>query len=251
MIKPWMILHFDSCESTNQEAQKYIKNNIFYHPLVLAASHQTSGRGQMGNSWYDENGKNLLCSFILPVENLTIRQLPSLNMYFSYVFADELSKISKVDIHLKWPNDLLCNGFKIGGILAESVLQGSKITQLIIGTGINIDYAPESIPHAKKLNEYTSTPLKSSDVLERLVENIAKRWNSNFNSKLAHSMYHQKLAGYQKWRYYQYNDQQKKGYLHCVDEAGRAEIRWENENVHHFYHQKEISWIYELNRDLI
>lgn len=251
MIKPWSIIRLDLCESTNQEAQKYVKNNTFYYPLVLAALHQTSGRGQMGNRWYDESGKNLLCSFILPVENLTIRQLPSLNMYFAFLLADELSRITTLDIRLKWPNDLLCEGYKIGGMLAESVVQGNKITQLIIGTGVNVDYTPEKITHARKLNDFCNPPVTPHNLLNSLVKNIAERWNVNFNNKLAIDNYHQKLIGNQKWCYYMHKNEQKKGFLHSVDEVGRAKITWENENKIHLFHQKEISWIYELNRDLI
>ncbi len=205
----------------------------------------------MGNSWYDVSGKNVLCSFVLPTDNLTIRQLPTLNMYFAYLFADELSKITGLDIRLKWPNDLLCGGYKIGGMLAESVVQGGKITQLIIGIGVNVDYAPENISHAKKLNDFIQSPLNPNDLLEVIVANISQQFTANFNSKLANDLYHKKLAGHKKQCYYQHNNQQKKGFLHYVDEAGRAGISWDSEKDIHFYHQKEIAWIYELNRDLI
>lgn len=248
---PWGIIHLDECASTNEEAQKYVIYNTFKHPLVFVAQHQTLGRGQSGSVWYDEPGKNILCSLLLPTTNLTIRQLPLLNMFLSAALVNALQSVLSAPVAMKWPNDILLNGYKIGGVLMETSLQGSKIHHVIFGFGINVDYAPEKVSEAMALRNFIPDTPKNDVLLTKVLEVVQRKYQENAAIDRAHENYESLLAGLKQWLFFRHQGILKKAFFHGVDEAGRARIQWENESEIALYQQKEISWDYELNRRLI
>ena len=116
----WQIYHFDEVSSTNELAHSY--------PVytVVVADHQTAGRGRHGRIWESVNG-NLYGSLVLPDFN-------EKNPYLAFIVGVAVaSALAEFDVRLKWPNDVLLDGKKIGGILLE---QASG--KLIAGIGINL-----------------------------------------------------------------------------------------------------------------
>lgn len=101
---------------------------------IVVADHQTAGRGRLDRRWESPPGTALLVSFVL-------RPNPVLSLAAGVAAAQACGG----GVRLKWPNDLLLNGAKVGGILVE-VLP----TAAICGIGINLTWAP---PGAAKLNQ--------------------------------------------------------------------------------------------------
>jgi BirA family transcriptional regulator, biotin operon repressor / biotin---[acetyl-CoA-carboxylase] ligase len=122
---------FASCGSTNDEAMAWGRAGAS-HLCVVAADHQTAGRGRRGRTWIAPAGEALLASIIirpgLPVEGWGV-----LPLLAGVVIRDAVEARTGVAARLKWPNDLLVNGRKLAGILTEA----DPPHFAVIGIGMN------------------------------------------------------------------------------------------------------------------
>jgi len=97
----------------------------------LYTAFQTAGRGQAGNGWESEEGKNLLCSILLP---------PNKNLYFlNIAIGVALLRVIGEDFTIKWPNDIYFGDKKVAGILIENAIIGNEIKYSIAGIGLNVN----------------------------------------------------------------------------------------------------------------
>ncbi|MEB3219117.1 MAG: biotin--[acetyl-CoA-carboxylase] ligase [Nostocales cyanobacterium 94392] len=103
-------------------------------PYVVIAAEQTAGRGQWGRKWVSSRGGLYLSYGFVP--KLDINSGYQLTLASAWGIAEQLRKYG-VDVEIKWPNDLVLDGRKLGGILTETKVRASKITQAVIGVGIN------------------------------------------------------------------------------------------------------------------
>jgi BirA family transcriptional regulator, biotin operon repressor / biotin---[acetyl-CoA-carboxylase] ligase len=105
---------------------------------VLMARHQTAGRGRLDRRWIAPPGSNLLVS-------LLFRDVPQhphqLTERVALAAAEACREIAGVSPMLKWPNDLLLDGGKLAGVLAQS--GGSGPTHVVVGIGLNVKWAPD------------------------------------------------------------------------------------------------------------
>ena len=97
----------------------------------LYAGFQTAGRGQAGNGWESEEGKNLLCSVMLPPR----KNLFELNCAVSVAVQRLLGE----DFTIKWPNDIYWKNRKVAGILIENAIIGNEVKYSIAGIGLNVN----------------------------------------------------------------------------------------------------------------
>lgn len=107
-------------------------------PTLLAAESQTAGRGRAGRAWLSCDGGSLTFSLAWPLQR-TIRELAGLPLAVGVALAETLGAC-KVPVRLKWPNDLLLDDAKLGGILIETALDrnGSQRVWAVIGIGMNL-----------------------------------------------------------------------------------------------------------------
>lgn len=138
-----MILRFDRLQSTST----YLKANCEGLPqyAVVVAADQTAGRGQRGNSWESEPGKNLLLSMLYyppasfhPANQFLISKVVSLAVARA---VDRLLVGSEApEVCVKWPNDIYVGDLKVCGILIEhSLVSASAIGHTVIGIGLNVN----------------------------------------------------------------------------------------------------------------
>lgn len=131
----------DSVDSTNNEVKRRMER--LSDLSVISATEQTSGRGQRGNIWLSEPGKNLTFSIAVkyggrlfdnanPVNQFVINGIVSLSVV-------ELLETYGIDARIKLPNDIYVNGKKICGILIEHSVLGSSLIHSIIGVGLNVN----------------------------------------------------------------------------------------------------------------
>lgn len=129
--------------STNADLLARVAN--LRRPLLLAAEHQTAGRGRAGRSWLSEAGGSLTFSLAWAFEG-GVARLVGLPLAVGVALADALAGLD-VPVQLKWPNDLERDGAKLGGILIETATHGAA-TWAVIGVGINLalpDHVEERI----------------------------------------------------------------------------------------------------------
>jgi len=125
--------HFEEIDSTNRVALEWTDAPPF---SVVSADLQTSGRGRLGRSWSSPAGKGLYFSVVNPPVDEGLASLLS-----GLAVANAVEQLTPLSISCKWPNDIICRGFKIGGILCES-----KNGVFVVGIGINIAHDPEDLP---------------------------------------------------------------------------------------------------------
>lgn len=107
--------------------------------VVITAEHQTSGRGQRGNTWNSDTGKNLLFSILVrPGETLEVKKQFLLSQAVAIALHDAML-CYEIDTQLKWPNDIYVGNRKLAGILLELDYAGAFVEQAIIGIGLNIN----------------------------------------------------------------------------------------------------------------
>jgi BirA family transcriptional regulator, biotin operon repressor / biotin---[acetyl-CoA-carboxylase] ligase len=114
---------------------------------LVAAGHQTDGRGRLGRGWVDVPGRALMFSVVLrpPVSADRASLLPLLA---GWTMATAVRSAAGTEVRCKWPNDLLAPSGKIGGILAESLLDGDRVDHVVLGVGVNLGVAPPGVEGA-------------------------------------------------------------------------------------------------------
>lgn len=134
-------LHYlPQCQSTNDELAQLLANvnNQISNGFVLITDHQTHGRGQRGNRWESEDGKNLTFSLAWFPTFLEARHSFWLSAAVSLAVVSTLKPLFP-DCQVKWPNDIYCKGKKLGGILIENTVVGMNMDRSIIGIGLNVN----------------------------------------------------------------------------------------------------------------
>ncbi len=137
------IHYFEEIDSTNERALALAAQGAAEFTLVIA-DRQTAGRGRFGRKWETAPGTSLAFTIIIH-PSFEEQQYPSLFSFLgSIAVCQTIESFCKVQPQVKWPNDVLLDGKKICGILAETVWRGKKIEGLVLGIGINLIHG--SIP---------------------------------------------------------------------------------------------------------
>ncbi len=140
-FQDFSIYNFDIISSTNQILWNYLKQGKTV-PMVAVAEEQTDGRGQWGRVWQSNKG-GLYLSLLLPL-NLPLNCMAHLTLISGVGIAQQLRQ-SKIPVYLKWPNDLILKGHKLGGIKTETRIKQNHLTYGVIGVGINWQNAVPSV----------------------------------------------------------------------------------------------------------
>lgn len=136
------IIKLNEVVSTNTYAMQALREGNLTEGTLIVTHSQTGGRGQFGNSWEAEAGKNLTFSLVIHPHFLPTEKQFYLSKITSLAVFGALTEYlpsSQYDIKIKWPNDVLVNGQKIAGILIENVLQQGYLQSSVIGVGINVN----------------------------------------------------------------------------------------------------------------
>ncbi len=138
---PPSIAVVDSIDSTN----RCLLEEPWRAPnwVVLLAEEQTAGRGRRGRQWRDSKGRNLAMSVGWRYRG-ALQALPPLSLVVGVAVARAIEQAFDGALKLKWPNDLLVDARKLGGILVENRLVGSHECRTVIGVGINGQLALEA-----------------------------------------------------------------------------------------------------------
>lgn len=149
------IKYFESIGSTNDEALAWAANEAMDLSLVIA-DEQTAGRGRLNRKWFTPKGTALAFSVIL---NPTAAEKPHLSRIvgLAALAVAKALQTRGLPTQIKWPNDVLIRGRKVGGILTESVWSGEDVECVVIGIGVNVRKG--SVPPAELL-QFPATSLE-------------------------------------------------------------------------------------------
>ncbi|MCU0535096.1 MAG: biotin--[acetyl-CoA-carboxylase] ligase [Hydrococcus sp. Prado102] len=124
---------YDAIPSTNQILWELLDRDV-KPPIAAIATQQTAGRGQWGRQWESQAG-GLYLSIAINI-NIPASNAPHLTLFSAWGIANALRRY-EIPVSLKWPNDLILEKRKLGGIKSETRIQQEKIAQAVIGVGIN------------------------------------------------------------------------------------------------------------------
>ncbi len=147
------------------------------HGTVVSAAEQTAGRGQRGNTWEAELGKNLTFSMLLRPEAIEARRQFVISEIVSVAIADTLQPlIPREKVSIKWPNDIYAGDKKICGILIENSLMGYRINHSIAGIGINVNQRVflSDAPNPASIINFIGEETPLDPLLEKICCNILR-----------------------------------------------------------------------------
>jgi BirA family transcriptional regulator, biotin operon repressor / biotin---[acetyl-CoA-carboxylase] ligase len=128
---------------------------------VVAAGHQTAGRGRLGRTWLDDAGRSLLFSVVLRPE-LSPSLAGLLSLLAGAAVADACREVAAVGAGCKWPNDVMVRDRKLAGILAEASVAEGRLRQVVLGVGVNLAPPPVGLTGATGLEGVDAAELLGS-----------------------------------------------------------------------------------------
>lgn len=167
-------IHIDTAPSTNTLARQLLEQGELLPDLtVIDTEYQPEGRGQRGNSWESERGKNLTFSIVCHPRNIIASRQYILSQSIALAICQTLSRYTS-GISIKWPNDIYWNDQKISGTLIECDLRGKYVENCIIGSGININQTTftSDAPNPVSLSMITGKEYNLEDILQETVDNF-------------------------------------------------------------------------------
>src|SRR5690606_5132008 len=162
--------------STNSLAHQISQQSPVNEGTLVITDHQTAGKGQRGNIWEAEPGRNLTFSLILKPGFLPVSKQFFLNIVICLALKDYLKEHTPHSIYIQWPNDILVHQKKISGVLIENQVQGSAIAYAIAGVGLNINQDDFSVASATSLSLITGKVHALDDALPPLLGFIERRY---------------------------------------------------------------------------
>lgn len=172
------IISLGQTESTNEYLKDICQQSDLKDLTTVVTRFQSSGKGQRGNSWEAEAGKNLLFSTVLHPTFLEARKQFLLSQIISLAVKEELD-LYTTGISIKWPNDIYWKNKKICGMLIENDLAGIHISQSVAGIGINLNQEVfvSSAPNPVSLKQITGAEYNCTEVLLNLLTRIKAYYN--------------------------------------------------------------------------
>ena len=136
---------FDETDSTNNQAKRLAEEGA-EHGLLVLSDCQTSGKGRRGRSWDSKAGEGIFMTLLLKPD-IQPGNASMLTLVMALAVRAGIEDVVGIDTQIKWPNDIVCDGKKVCGILTEMSAQIDYINYIVIGVGINVsnEIFPEEV----------------------------------------------------------------------------------------------------------
>lgn len=225
------IIYYTSTNSTQDDIWEIFdeENN---NNLIIITDNQKNGRGRKNNQWFSKPGHSITCSFILP-EIFSKKQFNFHSIIIPVAIIRGVKEFCSIDLKIKWPNDILYENKKIGGILIES--KKKKKYYFNVGLGLNINENTTDFPESLQsksisLKEIQGHPIQREPLLAYIINELnvlIKELDTSFlirewteycchkNSKIS----------------FIYHSKQVEGIFKYLNEEGQAVINLNNEYI--------------------
>jgi BirA family biotin operon repressor/biotin-[acetyl-CoA-carboxylase] ligase len=207
---------FQETTSTNDVIEKLARDGVREGVVVFAES-QTKGRGRLGRKWISPAQKGLWFSILLR-PHLRPPEATRLTVAAGTALRRGLSRVTGLDVKIKWPNDILLSGKKVAGVLTEMSAEVDRVKYIVLGIGLDVnvnasDFPAEVRKIATSLKAELGRPLARAEVAVALLEEldtdyrrvcdnkfgeIAEEWEANcgtIGQRVVISMGDRKIAG--------------------------------------------------------
>ena len=164
------IIRLEETTSTNSYLRQLLFKESLPEGSVVVAQTQTAGRGQIGNVWESETGKNLTFSIVLYPDCIPANRQFLISQITSLSVKETLEAYTN-DVAVKWPNDIYWKDKKICGMLIENDLSGHNMYCSIIGIGINVNQAVffSDAPNPVSLCQIIGKEIDKEELLDRFL----------------------------------------------------------------------------------
>jgi len=175
------IMYYREVDSTNLVVRRLAEEGCPSYTTVIAEE-QLQGRGRLGRDWFSPACSGLWFSVVLRPEKITLANAAPVTLVTAATLANNLKNKQGLAVKIKWPNDLLINAKKFGGILSEVKGEPDRIEYLIIGVGLNVNQQADDFPADLK-KQATSLLLESGRAFDRtslffsLWENLCRAYD--------------------------------------------------------------------------
>ncbi|WP_418236225.1 biotin--[acetyl-CoA-carboxylase] ligase [Coprobacter fastidiosus] len=239
-------IHLNETHSTNSYLRELImREKEQPEGTVVITDYQTAGRGQKGNSWESERGKNLTFSILLHPNHIPPGKQFILSQLISIAIVGVLKEYDR-HFTIKWPNDIYWKEKKIAGMLIEVDLTGSSLSNAIIGIGININqrHFKSDAPNPVSLTQITGKEHNLSELLEKILDSIVDAYNkySPDNEEEIRQKYMALLFRNKGVYPYLYGEEIFNASIEGIEPNGQLILKKENGSIHTFAF-KEISFV--------
>ena len=233
------LIYFNNCASTQDELIDFLNQHYLSEDfLAVYTFNQTKGRGQYGNSWKNLPEENLAYSFALKTKNINISDT-CFNFYTAILVRDFIANLTKTEVKIKWPNDLILKNKKICGMLFEK----SK-NYFVVGIGINILQENfKNLPKAGSVLSQTGLSFELKTFAESLHQYLFEHLVQKEIPNNILELYQLHLYRKNEVSVFEKNEVRQNGIIKNVDENGYIWIDLENEGLQKFFH-KEIELLY-------
>lgn len=233
------LIYFNNCASTQDELIDFLNQHYLSEDfLAVYTFNQTKGRGQYGNSWENLPEENLAYSFALKTKNINVSDT-CFNFYTAILVRDFIANLTKTEVKIKWPNDLILKNKKICGMLFEK-----NKNYFVVGIGINILQENfKNLPKAGSVLSQTGLSFELKAFTESLHQYLFEHLVQKEIPNDVLELYHLHLYRKNEVSVFEKNEVRQNGIIQNVDENGYIWIDLENEGLQKFFH-KEIELLY-------
>lgn len=239
------IKFFECLTSTNKLAQDMMAEGRVKEGLVIYAGFQSAGKGQAGNMWESESGKNLLISIIMYPQDVLAEEQFVLNETISMGICDFLSQHTG-NVSVKWPNDIYVNNDKIAGILIENSIIDSSIESAEAGIGLNLNQEnfSSSLTNPVSLKLLTGVNYDITASLNDLLEKIDIRYKQLLfgDRDQLKNDYEKLLFRKGEWHPYSIDGKISEGFITGVTSEGMLKLK-ERTGIERKFLFKEIEYV--------
>lgn len=238
------IIELDEVDSTNNYAMGLLNADKAYNGLTVVARRQTGGKGQRGRTWQDVPGQSLLMTVItVPPHGLDEQFSFMARVAVTLVQALQQT-IPMAHVAIKWPNDIIVNDKKAGGILIENIIRGSHWAFALIGFGLNVAQSKmdEALPYATSLKIETGSEFLISDLVNTFRAAILNDLSSG-NTDLILNRYNELLFRRGRVQRFGKDDQEWQATVKHVNKDGTLQVALDDGTLRNYTHGTE-NWIW-------
>ena len=239
------IINLEVIDSTNNYAIKKLRENLTIDGTIVRAKAQELGRGQVNNSWESAPAKNLTLSLILFPEFLPVKYQFLLSKVVTLAICELLDQYVE-EVAIKWPNDIYVGNKKIAGILIENSIMGSKLSNSVVGMGLNINQEEflSNAPNPISLFQLTNREFEVEEVFQQLIDRLNIWYNRLLNGELKEidMCFLERMYRLNQWCKYRDDEGDFIGQILGVNQIGQLIILKEN-GTKKAYQFKEVEFI--------
>jgi len=241
------IIKLNATPSTNDFLKQLCSVQTLENFTTVVTENQTQGKGQRGNVWKSQSGKNLTFSVLYKNNAYFENSVFDINVAVCVSIIEVLEKIKIPKLHIKWSNDILSDGKKIAGILIENTISWQQSVLSVIGIGLNVNQTNfTGFPQASSLKNIIQKELDKDkimlEIVKRFQENIS--FVSDGNSQIIWNKYHNFLFKKEIPSVFELpNNTKFMGIIKQVLKNGKLQVMLEDDSIKEFG-LKEIRLIY-------